>query len=86
MPGSSLVGKNVILEWFVKNSSEIKNLLIVLFAFNRHFNPTGSHIRFFSKKSLFGLLQKYGFKVLKYGYYGRFYPVSHSIYILAEKK
>lgn len=64
----------------------IKNLLIALFAFDKHFNPSGPHIRFFSKKSLSSLLQKYGFKVLKYGYYGRFYPASHSIYVLAEKK
>ena len=63
----------------------IKNLLIVLFAFDKHFNPAGSHIRFFSKKSLFGLLNKFGFSVIKYGYYGRFYPVSHSIYVLAKK-
>ena len=63
----------------------IKNLLIVLFAFDKHFNPAGPHIRFFSKKSLFGLLNKFGFSVIKYGYYGRFYPVSHSIYVLAEK-
>ena len=38
----------------------IKNLLIVLFAFDKHFNPAGSHIRFFSKKSLFSLLKKAG--------------------------
>jgi len=28
----------------------IKNLLITIFAFNKHFNPVGSHIRFFTKK------------------------------------
>jgi ubiquinone/menaquinone biosynthesis C-methylase UbiE len=64
----------------------LKNILIALFAFNRHFNPVGSHIRFFSKKSLFSLLKKSGFNILKYGYWGRFYPISHSIYVLAEKK
>ncbi len=64
----------------------IKNLLITFFAFNKHFNPVGSHIRFFTKKSLFGLLEKHGFKIKRYGYYGRFYPISHSIYVLADKK
>lgn len=63
----------------------IKNILIIIFGFNRHFDPVGPHIRFFSKKSLFGLLNKFGFGVIKYGYYGRFYPVPHSIYVLAEK-
>ncbi len=64
----------------------IKNILIAIFAFNRHFNPIGSHIRFFSKKTLFFLLNKFSFNVIKYGYYGRFYPIPHSIHVLAEKK
>lgn len=64
----------------------IKNLLIAFFAFNKHFNPTGAHIRFFTKKTLLGLLNKNNFKLIKVGYYGRFWPISHSIFILAEKK
>jgi len=38
----------------------IKNFLIAAFSFNKHFNPAGPHIRFFSKKSLFSLLKKAG--------------------------
>jgi len=34
---------------------------------------------------LFNFLEKYGFKIVKYGYYGRFFPISHSIYVLAKK-
>ena len=63
----------------------IKNLLITLFVFNKHFNPIGAHIRFFSKKTLLDLLNKNNLKFVKIGYYGRIYPISHSIYILAEK-
>ena len=63
----------------------IKNILIMFFAFDKHFNPTGPHIRFFSKRTLFSLLKKNGFEIEKYGFYGRFYPLSHSIYILAKK-
>ncbi len=63
----------------------IKNLLITIFAFNKHFNPTGAHIRFFSKKTLLNLLNKNGLKAVKIGYYGRIYPISHSIFVLAEK-
>ena len=64
----------------------IKNILIAFFAFNKHFSPSGPHIRFFSKASLFALLQKHGIKVIKYGYYGRFWPISHSVYVLGKKK
>lgn len=63
----------------------IKNILITIFNFNKHFNPTGPHIRFFSKKMLFGLLKKFGFDIINYGYYGRFYPISHSIWVLGSK-
>jgi ubiquinone/menaquinone biosynthesis C-methylase UbiE len=63
----------------------IKNLLIVLFNFDRHFNPIGAHVRFFSKKTLVALLEKNGLRKLRVGYYGRFYPISHSIYVLFEK-
>lgn len=63
----------------------IKNLLITFFAFNKHFNPIGAHIRFFTKKTLLDLLNKNNLKAVKIGYYGRIYPISHSIFILAEK-
>jgi len=63
----------------------IKNLLITLFAFNKHFNPIGAHIRFFTKKTLFDLLNKNELKIIKTGYYGRIWPIPHSIFILAKK-
>jgi ubiquinone/menaquinone biosynthesis C-methylase UbiE len=64
----------------------IKNLLLVLLGFDKHFNPTGPHVRFFSKKSLTACLNDAGFDVVKYGYYGRFYPVPHSIFVIAKKR
>jgi ubiquinone/menaquinone biosynthesis C-methylase UbiE len=63
----------------------IKNLLIVFFNFDNHFNPTGPHIRFFSKKSFLFCITKLGFRPLINGYFGRFYPVPHCIFVLAEK-
>jgi SAM-dependent methyltransferase len=63
----------------------IKNLLIIIFNFNKHFNPTGPHIRFFTKKTLFKLLRDKGFKIKKHGFYGRFWSLPHSIYLIAEK-
>lgn len=63
----------------------IKNLLIIIFDFNTHFNPVGAHIRFFTKKTLLGLLNKNNLKLIKIGYYGRFWPINHSFFVLAEK-
>ena len=63
----------------------IKNLTIVLFGFDRHFDPAGPHVRFFTKRALFGMLRAHGFRMVQYGFYGRFWPVPHSIYVLMER-
>jgi len=63
----------------------VKNLLIALFKFNDHFNPRGSHVRFYTKRSLFGCLEASGFVPQNYGYFGRFWPVPHCIYVLSRK-
>lgn len=63
-----------------------KNLVLVLFGFDIHFNPIGPHIRFFTKRSLTELLRGYGLHACEYGYYGRFYPLSHSILVIAQKQ
>lgn len=63
----------------------LKNLLIALFSFDMHFDPVGPHVRFFSKRTLTALLERHGMKVIEYHYYGRVYPLSHSIVVLAEK-
>ncbi len=64
----------------------IKNILIALMNFENHFDPCGPHVRFFTKKSLFSCLTSSGFCLLKHGYFGRFFPVPHCIFVLAEKK
>jgi 2-polyprenyl-6-hydroxyphenyl methylase/3-demethylubiquinone-9 3-methyltransferase len=64
----------------------IKNLTILLSGkFDSHFDPIGPHVRFFSKRTLGELLQKFGFKIEQIGYFGRFYPLSHSIYVMGIK-
>lgn len=80
----------------VKNSGEVlittpfhgllKNLALVLFGFEKHFNPTGPHIRFFTKRNLIKILEENGFEIKKIDYFGRFFPFSHSIIVLAKKK
>lgn len=63
----------------------IKNLALALWGFNIVFHVTGQHIRFFTKKSLTSLLESHGFKILKVGTYGRFYPLSRGMYCIARK-
>lgn len=63
----------------------LKNIVISLTSFEIIFDPTGAHIRFFTKKSLTTLLKKTGLHIIKVGYYGRFFPLSRGMYVLAEK-
>ena len=63
----------------------VKNLALVLRGFEKHFDPAGPHIRFFTKRNLIRARADAGFQTVKHGYYGRFLPFSHSIYVVAEK-
>jgi SAM-dependent methyltransferase len=63
----------------------LKNLAIVMFGFDRHFDPAGAHVRFFTKRSLSRMLAAVGLTVRTCGYYGRLWPFSHSVYVIAEK-
>lgn len=63
----------------------LKNVCIAMFAFDQHFDPTGGHVRFFTKRSLRDLLHVHGFEMIDCKYYGRFYPFSHSMVVLAKK-
>lgn len=63
----------------------LKNLIIIFFFFEYYFDIYGSHIRFFSKKSLMSLLKDVRLKVVNFGYFGRFFPLSRAMFALAEK-
>lgn len=63
----------------------IKNLIIVIVGFDKVFDPTGPHIRFFTKKSLAKLLISRKFNVIETGFFGRFYPIYRGMYFLAKK-
>ena len=63
----------------------LKNLAILLRGFDRHFDPAGPHIRFFTTRGLLAALRGVGLQATRHGYYGRFYPFSHSIYVISEK-
>ena len=64
----------------------IKNICISLFAFNRYFDPYGSHIRFFSKKSLNKCLKRAGFKTIICRGAGRLFPFQRFILSVSIKQ
>jgi 2-polyprenyl-6-hydroxyphenyl methylase/3-demethylubiquinone-9 3-methyltransferase len=45
----------------------VKNLIVRVLAFERHYDPCGSHIRFFTRRSLKLCLEKAGFTVERLG-------------------
>lgn len=64
----------------------IKNLFLVLFNFDKHFcNIEGGHIRFFSNRHLRKLLNEFGFQIIECKLYGRFWPLSKGMYVVARK-
>jgi 2-polyprenyl-3-methyl-5-hydroxy-6-metoxy-1,4-benzoquinol methylase len=64
----------------------VKNILLSLRGYERHYDPTGPHIRFYTRKSLQMLLAPSGFEMLKAAGIGRFYPLSMSHFVVARKK
>ncbi|MDO8269291.1 MAG: class I SAM-dependent methyltransferase [Candidatus Levybacteria bacterium] len=63
----------------------IKRTLVALFFFEFIFEPSTPHIRLYTKNSLTKYLNKYGIKVEKVGYYGRFFPFSNGMYMIGVK-
>lgn len=63
----------------------VKNIVITFLGFDEYFEPKQPHIRFYTKNNLFTCITNNKLKVIKYGYYGRFYPVSNGIYTLCVK-
>jgi 2-polyprenyl-3-methyl-5-hydroxy-6-metoxy-1,4-benzoquinol methylase len=63
----------------------IKNVLIAMIGFETVYDPTGPHIRYYTKKSLTRCLTDCGFYPVKWGVFGRFYPISKGMYVLARK-
>lgn len=63
----------------------LKNLLIVLLKFDRHFNPELSHIRYFDKKGLARCLNKAGFSPFKWSGFGRFCLLWRGWFVVARR-
>lgn len=62
-----------------------KNLCVVLFKFEEHFNPEFPHYRFYSKKSLNTVLAKRGFEIIEVDYLGRVPLVANVMFVAAKK-
>jgi len=62
-----------------------KNALIAIFRFDRHFDPQGPHIRFFSRRTLTDLLRDAGFRSFAYFHLGRVFPVWKNLVVIARK-
>ena len=63
----------------------LKNSLITLLKFNKHFNPEGEHIRFFDKSGLKLCLEKAGFEPFLWKGIGRIPPLYRTLFVMAKK-
>lgn len=55
--------------------NKLKIIIISLFYFETYFDPTTPHIRFFTKNTLKRMLEKNGFKVIRYQWDGSYFGI-----------
>jgi 2-polyprenyl-6-hydroxyphenyl methylase/3-demethylubiquinone-9 3-methyltransferase len=63
----------------------LKNLLVSVLKFDRHFDPESSHIRFFDRKGLERCLRRAGFEPIQFGGIGRFWKLYRTWFVVARK-
>jgi 2-polyprenyl-6-hydroxyphenyl methylase/3-demethylubiquinone-9 3-methyltransferase len=63
----------------------LKNVIVALFFFDRHFDPTWQHIRFWTKKSLTKVCVSHGLTPVTWKHVGRFWPVPKSFFLVCRK-
>jgi SAM-dependent methyltransferase len=63
----------------------LKNIVLTLVAFDRHFAVEGDHIRFFSDGALRRLLEETGFAVERTTHFGRIRGLSAGVFVWARK-
>ena len=62
-----------------------KNLLVVLLKFDQHFDPEGTHIRFFDRKGLKRCLLNANFSPLSFSGIGRIWMLYRTWFVVAKK-
>jgi SAM-dependent methyltransferase len=63
----------------------VKNILIASVGFERHFDPSGPHIRFFTPRSLASLMRLHGFSIERTICLGRFWPLWMNMAVVARR-
>ena len=63
----------------------LKNLAITFLRFERHFDVSGPHIRFFTRRSLTACVAWAGFETLSWRGIGRLWPLYKSSFVVARK-
>jgi len=63
----------------------LKNLLITFMKFDRHFDPEGSHIRFFDRKGLEKSLNNSSFVPILWSGIGRFWKIYRTWFVVSTK-
>jgi len=64
----------------------LKNILISLMKFDRHFDPEVSHIRFFDKRGLARCLGRAGFEPVSWSGIGRIWGLYCTWFVVCEKQ
>lgn len=59
----------------------VKNIIVAASSFDRHFNPTWQHIRFWTKSSLTRVAKAHGLTPVQWGHVGRFWPMPKSFFV-----
>ncbi len=63
----------------------LKNVVLSVFAFDRHFDPEGPHVRFFSERTLRNLLSGAGLTVERFEHFGRRWPLWANMAAVARR-
>jgi SAM-dependent methyltransferase len=63
----------------------VKNVLVDLLNYHKHYDPLGQHIRFFDRASLSTCLVKFGFEPKVWTGYGRPWPFWKSFFVVSSK-
>lgn len=64
----------------------VKNIAVAVVGFDKHFDVTGPHIRFFTERSLAVLLQRNAFALKNIWHLGRYWPLWMNLAVCAVKK
>ncbi len=65
--------------------NRLKNIIISLCRFEKHFDPEFPHLRFYTLNSLKNVLEKRGFNIEEVRYIGRIKPLANSMFVISRK-